>query len=269
MPGHQITATRRFTKRKRRKVRIKDNLGKPVVLTYQKPGHDAREANLVPTVPGVCSPQARALHSMGWICGQKTTSNTNTWRHVGRLFLWMFLLGMRCIWCSLRLNTRQMNGLWGNCLRPALGGFFCCFRLFMCFTGKFYEIVIPVLFLKDALHPSFGKLFPWKHSPNINTPGFTGFFAINRSSEQIMLQSTEWHLPSSCFCRKMALRFRWQDADQAAEWKHEELHRVPLPWDTTGTFQSNKHILIFILEIWKIIIFHHPQPHTYTKVSFL
>lgn len=45
MPGHQIAATCKFTKRKRRKVRIKDNLGKPLVLTYQKPGHDAREAN--------------------------------------------------------------------------------------------------------------------------------------------------------------------------------------------------------------------------------
>lgn len=46
--------------------------------------------------------------------------------------------------------------------------------------------------------------------------------------------------------KDVSLRFRWKDVDQAAESKHVEPLRVQLPWDTIVTFQSNKHILIFI-----------------------
>lgn len=128
--------------------------------------------------------------------------------------------------------------------------YFCIFVVLFDYSchpqENFMKLSFPFSSWKLSFTTALGECFP-QSIPWISTHlGLQGSLQLihHPNKQCCKAQYGIFHHPSPA--GKMALRFKWKDIDQAAERKHEEPLRAQLPWDTTVTFQSNRHILIFI-----------------------
>lgn len=184
MSRHQVTDTCKFTKTKRKKwkVKINSNLGEPLVLAHSKPGCSKRKANLL------LYPEYQEYATL-WLdlCtawSVSTAKNSQQHKHMQ--------IGWKFIPLDVSFGNTMCLGFFGTKRGRWLVSEVTAWIQFWIFVfgldyssdpqENFMKLSFPFCFWKLSFTIAVGQ-----HSMGINTPGFTGFFATNPSSKQLML----------------------------------------------------------------------------------